>query len=103
MNAHGFVVIERENAEQVGEFAGSVAAKQIHLEETLLGVEKAQGKGCVVAVFPGNGGDTLSVPLHRDGALQVFAGDCALEQRQAFAQEPVAIAHSDKREEREQQ
>ncbi len=102
MNAHGSVVIEREYAEQVGQFAGSVAAQQVHLEKTLLGVEKAQSKGCVVAVFTGNGGNTLSIPLHRDGAQQVFAGDRALEQRQALAQKPVTIAHGDKREEREQ-
>jgi hypothetical protein len=79
------LTIERQGAcaHQARELAGGTAPREIHLEETVLRVQKSQRPRRVGAIRPADRGDAKLVPSDRHRLGKTFDAAFALELRQA--------------------
>ena len=76
------VVIDEVGAEDFGEFAGGVAADEIHLEEAVLCGDEALREEEVVEVGRLDGGDALGVACDGDGLGETGGVECSVKLRE---------------------
>ncbi len=70
MHAHLPVMRNDCRAKQLGKLTGGRTPKQIHLEEAILSMEKAEGASHIQAVGTANRWDTEVVALHSNGCRE---------------------------------
>jgi hypothetical protein len=83
------VVGQHGGTQQLGQLAGSQAALQVHLEEPLLGVDKAQAPGQVEPAGAAEDGHAPGVALDAEGRPQPGQAALAIHLGQARHQPPA--------------
>ncbi|MDV7396851.1 hypothetical protein RZS08_35965, partial [Arthrospira platensis SPKY1] len=85
MDPHSGIHVQGAGAEQLGQLTRRPPAHEIHLEEALLGVQKARGPGHIRPAPAPDHRDTQGIPRHRDIAGKPGQGDFTVQHRQAGA------------------
>ena len=89
-------------AEELGQLARSGTSQQVHLEETVLTVDKPGGSGNVEPVAAANGRDAVAIACDGDRRGQPRNSDLAVENREAADSSPVQCQRSGHKHKRQQ-
>ena len=81
-DAHLSVGCHRLRPENLGEPSGAIAALQLHLQQPVLGMDKAEPKGGVRVVTSGDQRHAVGVALDPNCAFGSGSDDAAVELRQ---------------------
>lgn len=90
------VVLKEGWTEDLGEFAGSVAAEDIHLEEAILGGDEALCEGQIVEGGGTNVGNAVGIALNGDGSGKPGDRKGSIDLRERAYQHMVDIASRSK-------
>ncbi len=95
-DAHLAVVCRRLRPEDLGQPSRTIAALQLHLEEAILGMDKAEAEGGILVVASGYQGNAVGVAVDADLGVQPGDDEAAAGLRQRRAQikgDPAAEDH----------
>lgn len=86
------VVLKEFVAEDFGEFAGGVAAEEVHLEETILRSDEALSKDEVVEGGGADVGNAVGVALDGYGSREAWEGERAVDLREFRGEQMTDVA-----------